>query len=97
MKNCPTSNMNRSQFWGFEVSQIVASFLVLAGSNVTLNIMGLPLILSWVAGVATLIVLRVISHGQKNGHLELLARFVSAPHIYFGHQERKHRNFRRKK
>ena len=89
MKSCPTSNMNRSKLWGFEVSQIVAAFFVLAGSNVTLNIMGLPLILSWVAGVFTLITLRVISHGQKNGHLELLGRFATAPHIYLGHQERK--------
>ena len=86
MKNCPTSNMNRSKLWGFEVSQIVASFFVLAGSNVTLNIMGLPLILSWVVGISTLIVLRVVSHGQKNGHLELLGRFITAPHVYLGHQ-----------
>lgn len=88
MKNCPTSNMNRSKLWGFEVSQIVAAFIVLAGSNVTLNIMGLPLIFSWVTGILTLIILRVVSHGQKNGHLELLGRFVTAPHIYIGHQGR---------
>ncbi len=88
MKNCPTSNMNRSKLWGFEVSQIVASFFVLAASNVALNVMKLPLIFSWVFGITTLIVLRVISHGQKNGHLELLMRFVTAPHVYFGHQGR---------
>ena len=88
MKNCPTSNMNKSQLWGFEVSQIVASFFVLAGSNVALNIMGAPLFLSWIAGIVTLIILRVISHGQKNGHLELLARYVTEAHMYLGHTER---------
>jgi hypothetical protein len=88
MKNCPTSNMNKSKLWGFEVSQIVAAFFVLASSNVILNISGNPLILSWVAGIGTLITLRIISHGQKNGHLELLARFVAEPHIYLGHSLR---------
>ena len=98
MKNCPTSNMNRSKLWGFEVSQIVASFFVLAGSNVTLNIMGLPLILSWVVGISTLVVLRVISHGKKNGHLELLGRYITAPHVFLGHQGRGNQtNIRKKK
>ena len=88
MKNCPTSNMNRSKLWGFEVSQIVSAFFVLAASNVMLNIFGAPLILSWAFGILTLVTLRVVSHGQKNGHLELLARFVTEPHIYMGHQGR---------
>ena len=88
MKNCPTSNMNRSKLWGFEVSQIVSAFFVLAATNVMLNIFGAPLILSWVFGIVTLVTLRVVSHGQKNGHLELLARFVTEPHIYMGHQGR---------
>jgi hypothetical protein len=91
MKNCPTSNMNKSKLWGFEVSQIVASFAILAGSNVFLNIIGAPLILSWVAGLSTLAVLRIISHGQKNGHLELLARYIIEPHLYFGHGMRPRR------
>lgn len=88
MKNCPTSNMNRSQLWGFEVSHIVLSFATLAGSNALLNIFGGPLILSWAFGICTLIALRVISHGQKNGHLDLLFRFVVYPHLYLGHRER---------
>lgn len=88
MKNCPTSNMNRSQLWGFEVSHIVTAFSVLAGSNVILNIMKAPLLLSWGLGIGTLAILRFISHGQKNGHLELLMRFVIEPHIYLGHAGR---------
>lgn len=88
MKSCPTSNMNRSQFWGFEVSHIVTSFSMLAISNVLLNIMGAPLIFSWLFGISTLLILRVISHGQKNGHLELLTRFVIEPHLYLGHRDR---------
>ena len=91
MKNCPTSNMNRSQLWGFEVGHIVSSFGMLAGSNVLLNITGGPLILSWLFGIATLIILRFVSHGQKNGHLELLARFTVFPHLYLGHMDRSHR------
>lgn len=94
MKNCPTSNMNRSKLWGFEVSQIVTSFAVLAGSNVLLNIMGGPLIFSWVVGLATLATLRLISTGQKDGHLELSLRFVTAPHLYLGHSDRLHANQR---
>ena len=88
MKNCPTSNMNKSKLWGFEVTQIVTSFGVLAGSNVLLNILGAPLIFSWVLGIITLLTLRFISQGQKNGHLELLGRFVIEPHLYLGHQDR---------
>lgn len=88
MRNCPTSNVNRSRLWGFEVSHIVAAFFVLASSNVIINIAGGPLIFSWVAGIGTLLALRIISHGQKNGHLELLARFITDPHIYLGHSLR---------
>ena len=88
MKNCPTSNMNRSRFWGFEVSHIVTAFSMLAGSNVALNILGGPLIFSWAVGGITLAILRIISHGQKNGHLELQGRFLTEPHLYLGHQGR---------
>jgi hypothetical protein len=88
MKNCPTSNMNRSKFWGFEVSHILSGFVVLAGSNVLLNAFGAPLVLSWIGGVSTLLGLRVLSIGQKNGHLELLIRFVVEPHLYLGHAHR---------
>lgn len=88
MTNCPTSNMNRSQLWGFEVSHIVTAFSILAGSNVMLNILKAPLFLSWGLGLGTLAILRFISHGQKNGHLELMARFMIEPHIYLGHAGR---------
>jgi hypothetical protein len=88
MKNCPTSNMNRSQLWGFEIGHIVASFGVLTGSNVALNIIRGPLFVSWVLGLSTLAILRFVSHGQKNGHLELLSRFVFLPHVYLGHRGR---------
>ncbi len=88
MKNCPTSNMNRSKFWGFEVSHIVTSLFTLAGSNVLFNILGLPLIMSWGFGLTTLAVLRVVSHGQKNGHLELLLRYIADPHLFLGHHNR---------
>jgi hypothetical protein len=81
--------MNRSQFWGFEVSHIIVSFVVLAMSNVALNILNFPLILSWMAGLSTLAALRILSHGQKNGHLELLTRFVFEPHVYLGHRGRR--------
>jgi hypothetical protein len=81
--------MNRSQLWGFEVGHIVSAFAMLAGSNVILGMMGRPVIFSWVVGIVTLLGLRVISHGQKNGHLELLGRFVFFPHLYLGHQERR--------
>ena len=88
MRNCPTSNMNKSQLWGFEVSHIIASFIVLAGSNVCLNVIGAPLILSWVLGLLAILGLRIVSHGQKNGHLDLLARFTIEPHLFLGHQAR---------
>lgn len=88
MKNCPTSNMTKSKFWGFEVGHIVGAFGVLAASNVLLNILSAPLILSWVFGLSTLAVLRIVSHGQKDGHLELVLRFIAEPHVYLGHKER---------
>lgn len=92
MKACPTSNMNRSKLWGFEVGQIVTAFGVLAGSNVLLNIAGGPLIFSWVAGIGCLLTLRLFSAGQKDGHLELWLRFVIEPHLYLGHKERTKEN-----
>jgi len=75
--------------YGFEVSHIVTSFVVLAGSNVLLNIIGLPVILSWGFGIGALLGLRIISHGQKNGHLELLAKYIFESHLYLGHKNRK--------
>ena len=80
--------MNKSKLWGFEVSQIVISFFVLAATNVMLNIAGGPLIFSWAFGILTLVILRIVSHGQKNGHLELLGRYISEPHIFLGHFDR---------
>lgn len=74
MKNCPTSNMNRSRLWGFEVTHIITAFSVTTVANVLLNVFGLPLILSWALGLLMLLGLRLVSVGQKNGHLELLAR-----------------------
>lgn len=88
MKSCPTSNMNKSQLWGFEVSHIVIAFTVLAFSNIMLNIFGAPLLISWGVGIFTLLALRIISHGQKNGHLELLLKFIIEPHIFLGHRNR---------
>lgn len=89
MKNCPTSNMNRSQFWGFEVSHVILAFAILAFSNVLLNLLNLPLLLSWIFAGVSLAALRVVSHGQKNGHLELMARFLTQPHLYLGHAGRR--------
>lgn len=86
----PTSLQGKSQLWGFEVSHIVGSFMVLAIANVGLQIMNLPLIFSWVMGLLSLGVLRIMSIGQKSGHLELLARFYFQPHIYLGHRFRSH-------
>jgi hypothetical protein len=83
--------MNRSQLWGFEVSHVIISFAVLAGSNVMLNIAGLPLLISWGLGLSTLALLRIVSHGQKNGHLELLVKFWLEPHIFLGHRNRSKR------
>ncbi len=85
MKTCPTSNMNRSQLWGFEVSHIVISLGMLSVSDIFLNIIGAPLMLAWGFGLLTLAGLRFVSHGQKNGHLELLMRFILEPHIFLGH------------
>ncbi len=92
MRPCPTSNMNRSKFWGFEVSHVIASLVVLAISNILLNMLGAPILISWGLGIGTLIVLRVVSHGQKQGHLEMLVKFIASPHIFLGHQLRRKEN-----
>lgn len=88
MKSCPTSILNRSEFWGFEVSHIVSSFVVLATTNVILGFLRAPLLLSWAFAGISLAVLRLISHGQKHGHLELLGKFLFRPHVYLGHAGR---------
>lgn len=85
--------MNKSKFWGFDVSHIITSFVVLAGTNVILNILGLPLALSWAFGITTLIFLRIISSGQKEGHLELMGRYLTQPRIYLGHKERSKKQY----
>lgn len=92
MRTCPTSNMNRSKFWGFEVSHVIASLGVLAISNICLNALGLSVLISWGMGLTTLLVLRVVSHGQKQGHLEMLVKFVASPHVFLGHQMRRKEN-----
>jgi hypothetical protein len=89
MKNCPTSNVNRSKLWGFEVSQIIAAFVALTVSNIGLSAFGGPIILSWVIGGGVLAILRLISVGQKDGHLELTVRFIFEPHLFLGHSERR--------
>lgn len=81
--------MNKSKFWGFDVSHIITSFGILAATNVMLNIFGLPLALSWIFGLLSLIILRILSSGQKEGHLELLMRFLTSPRVYLGHKERR--------
>jgi hypothetical protein len=81
--------MNRSKLWGFEVGQIVAAFIALTGSNIACSTLGLPLLLSWLFGVGTLLGLRVVSLGQKDGHLELTLRFMAEPHLFLGHKERR--------
>lgn len=92
MRPCPTSNMNKSKFWGFEVSHVIASLVVLAISNILLNMLGAPILISWGLGIGTLMVLRVVSHGQKQGHLEMLVKFIASPHIFLGHQLRRKEN-----
>ena len=72
MKSCPTSNMNKSQLWGFEVGHIVAGFGILATTNVFLNILGGPLIFSWVAELAH--ILLFIAGATDNG--AVLARHI---------------------
>lgn len=89
MRPCPTSNMNKSKFWGFEVSHVIASLVVLAISNILLNMLGAPILISWGLGIGTLMLLRVVSHGQKQGHLEMLVKFITSPHIFLGHQLRR--------
>jgi uncharacterized membrane protein YhaH (DUF805 family) len=84
--------MNRSKFWGFEVSHVIASLVVLAISNILLNMLGAPILISWGLGIGTLVVLRVVSHGQKQGHLEMLVKFIASPHIFLGHQLRRKEN-----
>lgn len=84
--------MNRSKFCGFEVSHVIASLVVLAMSNILLNMLGAPILVSWGLGVGTLLTLRVISHGQKQGHLEMLVKFTVSPHIFLGHQLRRKEN-----
>lgn len=84
----PTSLQGKSQLWGFEVSHIVGSFMVLALSNVGLQMMNMPLIFSWALALLSLALLRVMSIGQKSGHLELLTRFYFQPHIFLGHRYR---------
>lgn len=86
MRSCPTSNMNRSKFWGFEVSHVIASLAVLAISNILLNVVGASVLISWGLGLTTLFTLRIVSHGQKQGHLEILVKYISSPHIFIGHQ-----------
>ena len=92
MKPCPTSNMNRSKFWGFEVSHVIASLGVLAISNILLNTVGASVLISWILGFSTLIALRIVSHGQKQGHLEMLLKYTISPHIFLGHQLRRKEN-----
>lgn len=68
------------------MGHVIASLGVLAISNILLNMIGASVLISWALGLCTLLFLRVISHGQKQGHLEMLMKFTFSPHIFLGHQ-----------
>lgn len=80
--------MNKSRFWGFEVSHILVSFCLMVLVNFVMSMLGWPLFVSWLVGIATLVLLRLLSIGQKTGHLELWLRFMAGPHLFLGHKRR---------
>ena len=84
MKPCPTSNMNKSRMWGFEVTHIIFAVSILMLTNLLISFVHGPLFI----GLGTLVTLRVLSIGQKEGHIEMVSQYIIQPHIFLGHANR---------
>lgn len=80
----PTIHMKKGKLWGFEIQHIISAAIMLIVSNIFLNIINAPLILSWVFAIVTLLALRLLSLGKKAGHLGFLVCWLKDPHLYLG-------------
>ena len=76
--------MKKGKLWGFEIQHIISAAVMLIVSNIFLNIINAPLVLSWVFAAVTLIALRILSLGKKAGHLGFLMSWLKDPHLYLG-------------
>lgn len=84
MLSNPASRIAKSELWGFEITHLLGALGVLGVSNFLLSLLRFPTILSWIVGVLTLIALRLMSAGQKPGHLLFVLEWLSKPHIHLG-------------
>lgn len=84
MKTNPTCHLKRSQIWGFEMAHLGASLGVMMVSNIVLSALKLPVVISWILGLTMILILRVLSIGQKAGHFSFVLRFLVMPRIYLG-------------
>lgn len=84
MQSNPTCHLKRSHVWGFEIAHLGVSLGIMMLSNFALSALGLPVFISWVLGLTLLFTLRILSIGQKAGHLGFLLRFLMMPRLYLG-------------
>lgn len=80
----PTIHLKKGKLWGFDVQHILLSIGVLVVCNVLLGFFDLPLFISWVAGLSSLVILRIVSSGKKAGHLGFFIQWLSQSHIFLG-------------
>jgi hypothetical protein len=80
----PASRIAKSELWGFEITHLLGAIGVLAASNFLLSLLRQPTILSWIGGLFTLALLRLLSVGQKPGHLQFLMEWLGRPHVFLG-------------
>lgn len=84
MENNPTCHLKRSQLWGFEITHLLASFVLMMVSNLLFSALGLPLMISWILGLVALVCLRLLSLGKKLGHMGFLLSYLTRPRLYLG-------------
>ncbi len=89
IKTNPTARNFRQAMFGFEVTHVIGAVLSSCISNTALGVLGVPQWPSIVLGVFVLLALRVLSGGQKPGHLQFLALWLTRPRLYLGHANRK--------
>lgn len=88
IKTNPAARNFRQAILGFEVTHVIGAVLSSCIVNTALGVLGAAQWPSIALGVIVLVFLRVLSGGQKPGHLKFLALWLSRPHLYLGHGSR---------
>ena len=84
----PTAKNFRQAIMGFEVSHVIGAVLSSCILNTLLGVLGLVQWPSIALGLVVLVGLRIVTSGEKPGHLQFAALWATRPRLYLGHAYR---------